>query len=195
MNLQNAEFVISAASERDFPCDGLPQVVFAGRSNAGKSSVLNCVLGRKSLSRVSAQPGKTRHINFFKIDGRAYFVDLPGYGYAKVPESEKRRWGSLIEAYFNKSGLITCGVLIVDIRRRPNEDDGLICDWFFQTGKPLVVAANKADKLSKSALALREAELTGELHLGGNGRLIVFSALKRTGKDLLISEILKNIKQ
>lgn len=194
MNLHNARFIISAAGEQDFPRDGLPQVAFIGKSNAGKSSVINCLLGRRDLSRTGSQPGKTRHINFFKIDDRIYFVDLPGYGYAKVSDSEKKRWGQLLEIYFNKYQLISCGVLIVDIRRKPSQDDLLICDWFLKMGRPLMIAANKCDKLSKNELAVRVPELSCEFPLDEGGDIIPFSASKGIGRDILLSKILKNIR-
>ena len=122
MNLHNAEFVISAASLASCPRD-LPQIAFAGRSNVGKSSVINRILQRKNFARVGEAPGKTTHINYFRIDNTLYLVDLPGYGYAKVPKSEKERWAKLIESYFAEPELITLGVLIVDARHKPTAND------------------------------------------------------------------------
>ena len=143
MNLQKAEFVTSVADVRNVPTDGLPQIVFSGKSNVGKSSVINRVLQRKNFARVGEQPGKTVHINYFKIDGRAYFVDLPGYGYAKVPLSEKERWGRLMEAYFSQPERIALGVMIVDARHAPTANDVTMGDYFKQSGRPFVVVANK----------------------------------------------------
>ena len=134
MNLQNAEFIRSAAKPADFPRDRLPQVVFAGRSNVGKSSVINRLLNRKNFARVGAAPGKTTHINYFLIDRKLYLVDLPGYGYAKVSKPEKERWGRLIESYFADPELMTLGVLIVDARHKPTADDCTMAECFRQSG-------------------------------------------------------------
>ena len=123
LNLQRAEFIRSAVKSGDFPRDGLPQVVFSGRSNVGKSSVINRLLNRKNFARVGAAPGKTTHINYFLIDERLYLVDLPGYGYAKVSHEEKARWGRLIEAWFADTSLMTLGAMIVDARHKPTADD------------------------------------------------------------------------
>ena len=130
VNLQKAEFVRSAAKAADFPRDRLPQVAFAGRSNVGKSSVINRLLNRKNFARVGAAPGKTTHINYFLIDGAFYLVDLPGYGYAKVSQAEKARWGRLIESWFADTSLMTLGILIVDSRHKPTADDCTMAEWF-----------------------------------------------------------------
>ena len=151
LNFNKAEFVRSAGEPKDFLRDGLPQFAFAGRSNVGKSSVINRLVGRKNLAYVGASPGKTTHINYFLIDQKAYLVDLPGYGYAKVSRSEKERWARLMETYFQrKADAITTGVLIVDIRHKPTENDLVMHDWFRQSGCPEIVVANKLDKLKKS---------------------------------------------
>ena len=147
MNLHNAEFILSAASLSACPKDQLPQIAFAGRSNVGKSSVINRLLQRKNFARVGEAPGKTTHINYFLIDKAMYLVDLPGYGYAKVPKSEKERWAKLIESYFAAPDLITLGVLIVDARHKPTANDVIMANWFQQSGRPYVVVANKMDKL------------------------------------------------
>ena len=190
MNLHNAEFVISAASDRDFPRDGLPQIAFAGKSNVGKSSVINKLLLRKNLARVGETPGKTTHINFFKIDGKAYFVDLPGYGYAKVSQKEKERWAGLIDGYFAASGLITLGIQIVDARHKPTALDVNMADWFLQTGCPFLVVANKLDKLRKSDIPGNLAQIRETLGLREDCPVIPFSAEKGTGREELLSHIL-----
>ncbi len=190
MNLHNAEFVISAASDRDFPRDGLPQIAFAGKSNVGKSSVINKLLLRKNLARVGEAPGKTTHINFFKIDGKAYFVDLPGYGYAKVSQKEKERWAGLIDGYFAASGLITLGIQIVDARHKPTALDVNMADWFLQTGCPFLVVANKLDKLRKSDIPGNLAQIRETLGLREDCSVIPFSAEKGTGREELLSHIL-----
>ena len=152
LNFGKVEFVRSAASSEQFLRDGLPQFAFAGRSNVGKSSVINRLVGRKNLAYVGSSPGKTTQINYFLVDRRAYLVDLPGYGYAKVSRTEKERWGRLMERYFqDEGGLITAGVQIVDIRHKPTADDMTMHAWFRETGCPEIVVANKLDKLKRRA--------------------------------------------
>ena len=185
INFNKAEFVLSAASERQFVRDGRPQLAFAGRSNVGKSSVINCLVGRKNFARVGATPGKTAQINYFRIDSRAYFVDLPGYGYAKVSKAERDRWGELMEAYFQSPGLITLGVLIVDARHEPTADDVTMRDYFAGTGCPLVVVANKLDKLKSSEVEGKLAAIRETLSLTDEP-LIPFSAERGTGREQLI---------
>ena len=189
MNLQNAEFVTSITDLSKLPKDGLPQIAFSGKSNVGKSSVINRVLQRKNLARVGETPGKTTHINFFRIDGKAYFVDLPGYGFAKVPKAEKERWGKLMEAYFSDPTRISLGILIVDARHKPTADDVTMCEYFKSSGRPFVVAANKLDKLKKSELEPNMALIRQTLELDEMTRLIPFSAEKGTGRDELVREI------
>ena len=190
VNLHKAEFVLSAAAPRAFIQDGLPQVAFAGRSNVGKSSAINRLLGRKNFARVGAAPGKTVHINYFRIDKTFYLVDLPGYGYAKVSKGERDRWGKLMEDYFARSDLLTLGVLIVDARHRPTADDCTMANWFKETGRPLVVAANKLDKLKKSEIAPNLAQIRETLELGEEVPVIPFSAQKGTGREELLGVIL-----
>lgn len=192
MNLHNAEFVISAASLASCPKD-LPQIAFAGRSNVGKSSVINRLLQRKNFARVGEAPGKTTHINYFKIDGAMYLVDLPGYGYAKVPKSEKERWAKLIESYFAAPDLITLGVLIVDARHKPTANDVIMAQYFQQSGKPYLVVANKLDKLKKSEIEPNLKQIREVLELEESTILIPFSAEKGAGREELLSQILKAV--
>ena len=187
VNLQRTEFVRSAVSPKDFFYDGLPQVAFAGRSNVGKSSVINRLLGRKNFARVGAMPGKTIHINYFKVDGAFYLVYLPGYGYAKVSKGERDRWGKLMEDYFARPELITLGVLIVDARHRPTADDCTMADWFRQAGRPFVVAANKLDKLKKSEVEPNLLQIRETLDLGQEVQVVPMSAEKGNGRDALLS--------
>ncbi len=184
LNVNKAEFVLSAASQRDFLRDGRPQLVFAGRSNVGKSSLINKLLNRKNFARVGNTPGKTAHINFFRVDS-VYFVDLPGYGYAKVPKAERDRWARLMEAYFREQ-LVTVGVLIVDARHTPTGDDRLMADWFRGTGKPLIVAANKMDKLKKSEYPERLEDIRRTLELDEQTPLLPVSAETGTGRGELL---------
>ena len=191
MNFQNAEFVKSAASVRDLIRDGRPAIAFSGKSNVGKSSVINKLLNRKNFARVGAQPGKTVHINYFLIDNHAYFIDLPGYGYAKVSKSERDRWAALMEQFFAEEGLITLGVMIVDARHKPTADDVTMAAWFRATGCPVLVVANKLDKLKKSEIEPNMALIRETLDLPEETVLLPFSAEKGTGREQLIAEILK----
>jgi len=193
MNLHNAEFVLSAASLSSCPKDHLPQIAFAGRSNVGKSSVINRLLQRKNFARVGEAPGKTTHINYFLIDKAMYLVDLPGYGYAKVPKTEKERWAKLIESYFAASDLITLGVLIVDARHKPTANDVIMANWFQQSGRPYVVVANKMDKLKKSEIESNLQTIRETLSLDEDVPLIRFSAEKGEGRDILLKHILQYV--
>ena len=193
INLQMAEFIRSAAKKDDFPRDGLPQVVFSGRSNVGKSSVINRLLGRKNFARVGSAPGKTTHINYFRIDGKFYLVDLPGYGYAKVSQAEKARWGRLIQAWFDDPSLMTFGCMLVDARHKPTADDCTMGNWFKATGRPYVVVANKLDKLKKSEIAPNLQRIRDTLELDDSVKLIPFSAEKGDGRDALLGELAEHI--
>ena len=187
LNFNKAEFARSAGARDGFLRDGLPQFAFAGRSNVGKSSVINRLVNRKNLAYVGASPGKTTQINYFLIDGKAYLVDLPGYGYAKVSQAEKARWGRLMESYFQEGAdAITAGVLIVDIRHKPTENDRVMHDWFRQTGCPEIVVANKVDKLKKSQVEPALALIRETLELTEGDILVPFSAEKGVGKEELI---------
>ncbi len=195
VNTQNAEFIRSAASLKDCPRDGLPQIAFAGRSNVGKSSVINRLLNRKNLARVGSAPGKTTHINYFNIDGKLYFVDLPGYGYAKVSKQERARWGKLIEQWFADTSLLTLGVQIVDLRHKPTADDCNMVRWFMDSGKPFVVVANKHDKIKKSQWEPNLALIRETLELPDEVPIISFSAEKGLGKDELLQVILDHVNE
>lgn len=180
-----AEFIRSAGTREQFLWDGLPQFAFAGRSNVGKSSVINRLLGRKDLARVGASPGKTTQVNYYLVDRRAYLVDLPGYGYAKVSKAEKERWGRLMESYFQEAH-ITAGVLIVDARHEPSANDRTMHSWFRETGCPEIVVANKLDKLKRSQVDPALALIRETLELGEEDVLLPFSAENGTGKEGLI---------
>lgn len=189
MNLNQVEFLISAASSRDFPSTRLPEIAFAGKSNVGKSSVINRILNRKNFARVGDKPGKTIHVNYFTVDKKCYFVDLPGYGYAKVSQSEKDRWAKLMESYF-AAGRIDLGVLIVDARHAPTNNDITMAQWFIQSDCPFVVVANKLDKLKKSEIEPNLAVIRKDLELQESTPVIAFSAEKGTGKEELLKYIL-----
>ena len=189
INFNRTEFILSAVRPETFLRDGLPQLAFAGRSNVGKSSVINCIVNRKNFARVGATPGKTSQINYFLVDQQIYFTDLPGYGYAKVSKDERDRWGRLMEDYFQEEGLITVGVLIVDARHKPTADDVTMCDWFKGTGCPMIVVANKLDKLKKSEVEPNMQRIWETLELDEEDILIPFSAEKGTGKTELLAAI------
>lgn len=193
LNLHRAEFVRSAVKTADFPTDALPQIAFAGKSNVGKSSVLNRLLGRRNFARVGNQPGKTIHINFFLIDEQAYFVDLPGYGFAKVSKQERDRWGRLMEQYFADPEAITMGFHIVDIRHKPTKDDCTMAEWFKSAGIPFAVIANKLDKIKKSQLEGNLAQIREMLELPEEVPLIPFSAMKGDGREDVLALVEQHI--
>ena len=185
MNYQKVEFKLSAARESQFPRDGIPQIAFAGKSNVGKSSVINRVLQRKKMAYVGNSPGKTIHINYFLVDDTAYLVDLPGYGYAKVSQAERARWAKLMESYF-AANLITLGVFIVDARHAPTRNDVTMAKWFQDTGCPFVVVANKLDKLKKSQIEPNLQLIRETLELSDDTVVLPFSAEKGTGRTELV---------
>ena len=192
MNLHNAEFIRSSASKKDFIRDGRPQITMAGRSNVGKSSVINRLLDRKNFARVGNAPGKTSQVNYFLIDKKVYFVDLPGYGYARVSHAEKARWARLMEDYF-ADGQITVGLLIVDARHKPTADDQTMAQGFHETGCPFIVVANKLDKLKKSEIEGNLQRIRETLELAEDEKLIPFSAEKGTGKQELLTALFDNL--
>ena len=191
MNLHNAEFIRSVTAVADCPKDGLPQIAFAGKSNVGKSSVINKLLLRKNFARVGEAPGKTTHINFFRIDNKLYLVDLPGYGYAKVPMAEKERWGKLMEKYFAAEDTIDYGVMIVDARHKPTANDVIMADYFKASRKPFMVVANKMDKLKKSEIEPNLACIRETLTLPETVELIPFSAENGLGREALLRVLLR----
>ena len=189
MNFHNVEFLISAANPAGFPKDRLPEIAFAGKSNVGKSSVINRLLNRKNFARVGDKPGKTIHVNYFVLDKKCYLVDLPGYGFAQVSQKEKERWGKLMEDYF-ASGRIDLGVLIVDARHAPTNNDITMANWFLNSCCPFVVVTNKLDNLKKSEILPNLQTIREDLELPENCLIIPFSAEKGTGRDDLVREIL-----
>jgi len=194
MNFQKVDFLISAASPKDFPKTRLPEIAFAGKSNVGKSSVINRILQRKNFARVGEKPGKTIHVNYFTVDSKCYFVDLPGYGFAKVSAKEKERWGKLMEDYF-AANRIDLGIMIVDYRHPPTNNDITMASWFIESGCPFVVVANKMDKLKKSELEPNLVTIREDLALPEGTPIIPFSAEKGNGRDELIKYILAAVKE
>ncbi len=193
LNLQRTELRITAGKSSQFPQDMRPQIAFSGRSNVGKSSLLNGLLGRKKLARVSGEPGKTITVNFYDVDQTLYLVDLPGYGYARRSAAEKAKWSALVESYFRENQNLKLVLQLIDLKVGPTEDDDMMLDWLYQTGTPYLVVATKSDKLNKTDQArqldfLRSYEMT----LPGTP-VIPYSSLKRTGKDA--EEIWRHIHQ
>lgn len=192
MNLNNVSFLISAASVGSLPSKRMPEIAFAGKSNVGKSSVINRILNRKNFARVGEKPGKTIHVNYFTVDDKCYFVDLPGYGYAKVSQAEKERWGKLMESYF-AANRIDLGVFIVDARHAPTNNDITMAQWFLDSNCPFVVIANKLDKLKKSEIEPNMQRIREDLSLPCDCPVIPFSAEKGTGRDELIRFIFETV--
>ena len=193
LNVNKAEFIRSAASPKQFIRTSVPSIVFAGKSNVGKSSVINRLLNRKNFARVGASPGKTVHVNYFFIDEKLYFVDLPGYGFAKVSQSERDRWGKLMEDFFSEPSLISLGVMIVDARHKPTADDVMMADWFKTAGCRWLVVANKTDKLKKNEIDPNLRLIRETLSLPEEQLLIPFSAEKGSGREDLMTQILQLI--
>ena len=193
MNFQKVDFLISAASPKDFPSHRLPEIAFAGKSNVGKSSVINRLLQRKNFARVGEKPGKTIHVNYITVDNQCYLVDLPGYGFAKVAQSEKERWGRLMEDYF-AAQRIDLGVLIVDYRHPPTNNDITMARWFIESGCKFIVVANKMDKLKKSELEPNLQVIREDLELPEDCPIIPFSAEKGNGREELVKYIISAVK-
>ena len=193
LNWNRAEFVRSAAVPKQFIHSSMPKIAFAGRSNVGKSSVINRLLNRKQFARVGATPGKTLHVNYFQVDGKLYLVDLPGYGYAKVSQDEKQRWAALMEGFFQDAEACDFGVLIVDARHNPTADDLRMADYFRNSGLEFLVVANKLDKLKKSEISQNLQQIRESLALGGDTVLIPFSAEKGDGREALMLELVNRL--
>ena len=194
INLQMAEFVRSAAKKEDFPRDGLPQIVFSGRSNVGKSSVINRLLGRKNFARVGSAPGKTTHINYFRIDGKFYLVDLPGYGYAKVSNEIKAKWGKMIERYLHGSKQLRAVFLLIDIRHDPSANDKTMYDWVVHQGFEPIIIATKLDKIKRSQVQKQIKAIKEGLNLLPGTKVIPFSAETKQGRDE-IWEVINSLRE
>ncbi|MCQ2457061.1 MAG: ribosome biogenesis GTP-binding protein YihA/YsxC [Clostridia bacterium] len=195
LNLNNAELKISAGLPKQFPSDRVPQVAFAGRSNVGKSSLINSLLGRKSRARVSGSPGKTITVNFYSVDKKLYLVDLPGYGYAKRTFEDKKKWSALTDGYFTRNpniDLLKLTVQLVDSRIGPTEDDYNMIGYLVETNSPFIIVATKCDKLNatekkKITEALADDELTSKADA-----VILYSAVSGTGREELLREIISH---
>ncbi len=191
MKILSAEFVLSAKAPAHYPPAALPEIAFAGRSNVGKSSLINTLLNRKGLARTSNTPGRTQEINFFRVNDRMAFIDLPGYGYAKVPEKIRKQWGPMVETYLRERETLRLVVLILDIRRDPSDEDLELIRWlpFYQI--PFLVVLTKTDKVSSNAFADRRRRIVEKIGCSPETPIVAFSAKTGAGKDLLWREIRK----
>ena len=193
MIVKNPKFEISAVSPKQYPTGKLPEIVLVGKSNVGKSSLINTLLNRKNLARTSSQPGKTQTINFYNINKEFYFVDLPGYGYAAVSQEIKAKWGKMIERYLKKSEKLVMVFLLIDIRHDPSENDKLMYDWILSNGYEPVIIATKLDKIKRSEYDKKLKAIRTKLG-GENMRIIPFSSVTKKGREEilgLIEEIIK----
>lgn len=191
-NLNNVKLGLTVGSESQFPKDPRPEIALSGRSNVGKSSLINTLLGRKSLARVSSSPGKTITINYYDVDKKLYLVDLPGYGYAKRSQGSKRSWSTLTENFFVKnpsSDALKLVIQLIDVRTGPTDDDIMMINMMIDNAIPFKVVATKCDKLSKTALANRIDELHREFFLGTDIKILPFSSVSRDGREELLKII------
>ncbi|SNS66671.1 GTP-binding protein [Anaerovirgula multivorans] len=189
MKIKTSDFVTSAVVPSQYPEDMLPEIAFVGRSNVGKSSTLNTILGRKKLAKVSGTPGKTRTINFFIINKEFYLVDLPGYGYAKVSKSEKASWGKTMETYLNKRPNLQEILLLVDIRHEPTNDDKMMYDWIRHFGFGSIVIATKSDKITRGQMQKHLKVIREKLQMAKGDKIVPISSLKKEGIEALWSSI------
>lgn len=193
MLIKNPEFKISAVSPAQYPEDGLPQIVLVGKSNVGKSSFINTMVNRKKLARTSSEPGKTRQINFYNMDNKFYFVDLPGYGYSKMSKQEQAKVGSFIEEYLNKSNNIALIVFLIDIRHEPSANDKLMYRYIIDSERPCIIVTSKADKIAVTKVDKQVQDLQNILNPLKDLTFIPFSAERKIYTEKAWEEIEKYI--
>lgn len=193
--VKQSEFVTSAVRKDQYPTDLRPEIAFVGRSNVGKSSLINSITNRRHLAKVSGVPGKTRLVNFFLINNSFYLVDLPGYGYAKVSKVEKESWGKIIETYLVGREPLKKVVLLVDCRHKPTADDQMMLDWIRHFGYKAIIVATKSDKLTKNELRKSEQVIRETLKLSQEDELMFFSSLKKEGKDELAQRLFEELEE
>lgn len=193
MKVTKAEIVTSAVSKEHYPKSHLPEVALAGRSNVGKSSFINKIIGRKNLVRISSKPGKTRTLNFYTINDACYFVDVPGYGYAQVSKAEKEKWGTMMEEYFETREQLKVIVLIVDMRHKPTKDDILMFNYIKHLERPIIVVATKQDKIPRGKRPKHLKEIKAHLQSETPTTIIPFSSETGDNKELVWREIEKYI--
>lgn len=185
MKVNNVSLDAVAVKPAQYPTDEMPEVAFAGKSNVGKSSLINSMVYRKAIARTSQNPGKTRTINFYNVENKLYFVDLPGYGYAKAPKTEIAKWGKMIEDYLLKRETLRAIILLIDIRHEPGENDRMMYDWLKHYGYKIIIVATKSDKLKRSQLPKHISMLKKSLQLDKEDMLIPFSSETKSGRDEL----------
>lgn len=195
MKIRSSEITMSAVHRHQYPTDGIPEIALAGRSNVGKSSLTNALLNRRNFARISSTPGKTRTINFYLINKEFFFVDLPGYGYAKVAKSEKDKWGQVMERYLQDRDELCAIFLLVDIRHEPTADDKMMYDWIKYYGYDCVVVATKADKISRGQYLKHLSVIRKKLQLEKDEKIIPVSSSKKTGIEELWSEIVEQYRK
>ncbi len=195
MIVKNPKFEISAVSKKQYPSKGIPEIVLAGKSNVGKSSFINTLINRKSLARTSSEPGKTRQINFYNIDEKFYFVDLPGYGYSKMSKQEQEKVGKFIEEYLFSRENIAKILLLLDIRHKPNENDKLMYDYIRSTKRPYLIIANKADKIAITKVDEAVQEIRQSLNLSDKEIVLPFSAERKIYSDSVWKNILIGVEK
>lgn len=194
MKITNAEFIISAVGPAQYPEDGLPEIALAGRSNVGKSSLINKLIQRRNLARTSSQPGKTQHLNYYRINDQVYFVDVPGYGFAKVSKTQRQAWGRMIEAYLQEREPLQLVIQVIDLRHPPTKDDIAMYEWLTHYEIPICIVATKADKIPRSKWQKHLKEVRTTLGLPSRAPLIMFSSETGAGRDELWEVINQHVK-
>ncbi|MDS9471363.1 ribosome biogenesis GTP-binding protein YihA/YsxC [Sporosarcina pasteurii] len=193
MKVHNVEMIMSAVRPEQYPDEGYPEFALAGRSNVGKSSFINRMIARKSLARTSSKPGKTQTLNFYKIEEQLFFVDVPGYGYAKVSKTEREAWGKMIEEYLTTREELRAVIQIIDVRHPPTTDDRLMYDFLNHFEIPAIIIATKADKIPKGKVNKHLKIVRDQLNMRPDDPLILFSSEKGTGMEETWKEIKKRM--
>ncbi|MFD2116497.1 ribosome biogenesis GTP-binding protein YihA/YsxC [Paenibacillus yanchengensis] len=193
MKILDASFVISAVRSEQYPTDGLPEIALAGRSNVGKSSLINKMMLRKNLARASSQPGKTQQLNYYLVNNEIYLVDFPGYGYAKVSKARREQFGQMVESYVREREVLRLQLLVVDVRHDPTKDDQLMYEWLKHYDIPMVVVATKADKIPRSRWDKHLKAIRTTLQMGASDKVVLFSSETGQGRDELWSIIYESI--
>lgn len=192
MNVNNVELTAVCGRKEQYPNTELPEVAFVGKSNVGKSSLINCMVNRKSLARTSQNPGKTRTINFYNVENIVHFVDLPGYGYARAAKSEIAKWGKMIEEYLLERSQLKSIILLIDIRHEPSDNDKIMYDWLKHYGYKIIIVTTKSDKLKRSQINKHISIISKSLQLDKDNLLVPFSSETKDGRERLW-DIIKNV--
>ena len=193
VNINNVRFEISAVSKKQYPISVIPEIALVGRSNVGKSSYINMMLNRNNIARTSSTPGKTREINFYNIDEKLYFVDLPGYGYAKVSKEKQQNWGKFLDEYLNNREQLRLIIHLVDIRHTPTNDDVIMSNWIKERGLNYIILASKLDKISKSQIKARIMDIRNRLDIPQSVEIFPYSAKDKSVRDVLWEKLESNL--